>query len=115
MLAPQALRRLSVRQTEAWVVAALEGFDRTGLRAAVVRLRDIEGFARGALGHTVTLESIDARLARFLQGLSGRSLRVAVAALQKAADTTADATSTTSKTLLNVTLGGVAMQTEVIA
>lgn len=79
LLAPQALRRLTVRQTEAWVVAALEGFDRTGLRAAVVRLRDIEGFARGALGHTVTLESIDARLARFLQGLSGRSLRVTAA------------------------------------
>lgn len=79
LLAPQALRRLSARQTEAWVVAALEGFDRTGLRAAVVRLRDIEGFARDALGHTVTLESIDARLARFLQGLSGRSLRLAVA------------------------------------
>lgn len=79
LLAPQALCRLTVRQTEAWVVAALEGFDRTGLRAAVVRLRDIEGFARGALGHTVTLESIDGRLARFLQGLSGRSLRLAAA------------------------------------
>jgi nitric oxide reductase NorD protein len=80
LLAPQALRRLSVRQAEAWVVAALEGFDRTGLRTAVVRLRDIEGFARAALGHSVTLESIDARLARFLQGLSGRSLHVAAAA-----------------------------------
>jgi nitric oxide reductase NorD protein len=80
LLAPQALGRLSMRQTEAWVVAALEGFDRSGLRAAVVRLRDIEGFARGALGHSVTLESIDARLGRFLQGLSGRSLRVAAAA-----------------------------------
>lgn len=77
LLAPQALRRLSVRQTEAWVVAALEGFDRSGLRTAVVRLRDIEGFARGALGHTLALESIEARLGRFLQGLSGRSLRVA--------------------------------------
>lgn len=43
-----------------------------------------------------------------------QALRVAVAALQKAADTTADATSTTSKTLLNVTLGGVAMQTEAV-
>jgi nitric oxide reductase NorD protein len=79
LLAPQAMRRLSRRQTEAWVVAALEGFDRSGLRDAVVRLRDIEGFVRGALGHIVTLESVDARLARFLQGLSGRSLRVAAA------------------------------------
>jgi nitric oxide reductase NorD protein len=79
LLAPQALRRLSLLQTEAWVVAALEAFDRSGLRAAVIRLRDIEGCARGALGHVVTLESIDARLMRFLQGLSGRSLRVAAA------------------------------------
>jgi phage-related minor tail protein len=44
-----------------------------------------------------------------------QALRGAIAALQKAADKTADASATTSKTLLNVTLGGVAMQTQVAA
>jgi nitric oxide reductase NorD protein len=80
LLLPQVLRRLSTRQAEAWVVAALEAFDRTGLRAAVLRLRDVEGFARGILGQSVALESVEARLVRFLQGLSGRSLRVMAAA-----------------------------------
>ncbi|MBK9019557.1 MAG: hypothetical protein IPL72_05980 [Sulfuritalea sp.] len=79
LLAPQALRRLSRRQAEAWLVAALEGFDRSGLRTAVVRLRDIEGFARGARGEVLALQDVDARLGRFLQGLSGRNLRIAAA------------------------------------
>lgn len=79
LLLPQALRRLGKRQAEAWVVAALEAFDRSGLRAAVLRLRDVEGYARGALGHSLALESVEARLVRFLQGLSGRGLRVAAA------------------------------------
>jgi nitric oxide reductase NorD protein len=79
LLVPQALRRLSRRQAEAWLVAALEGFDRSGLRTAVVRLRDIEGFARGARGEVLALQDVDARLGRFLQGLSGRGLRVAAA------------------------------------
>jgi nitric oxide reductase NorD protein len=76
LLVPQALRRLSARQAEAWVVAALDGFDRVGLRAAVMRLRDIEGFARGVSPAAVSLDAITPRLLRFLQGLSGRSLRV---------------------------------------
>ena len=80
--APVALRSLSFKQAEAWVVAALDGFDRTGLRTAVLRLRDIEGFAKGQISHTVTLEGVDGlegRLVRFLQGLSGRSLQVMAA------------------------------------
>ena len=76
LLAPQALRTLSQAQAQAWVVAALDGFDHVGLRAAVMRLRDIEGFARGVSPSAVSLESITPRLRRFLQGLSGRPLRV---------------------------------------
>lgn len=79
LLAPKALTQLSVPQAEAWVVAALDGFDRTGLRTAVLRLRDIDGFVRGTTSQAVSLESIEGRLARFLQGLSGRALRVAAA------------------------------------
>ena len=80
LLAPLALDRLGRRDAEAWVVAALDAFDRSGLRAAVMRLRDIEGFARGVSPTAVSLESITPRLQRFLQGLSGRGLRVAAAA-----------------------------------
>ncbi len=76
LLVPQALRLLSRQQAEAWVVAALDGFDRIGLRAAVLRLRDIEGFARGVSPAAVSLDAIAPRLQRFLQGLSGRPLRV---------------------------------------
>ena len=76
LLAPQALRVLSAQQAEAWVVAALDGFDRIGLRVAVLRLRDIEGFARGVSPAAVSLDAIAPRLQRFLQGLSGRPLRV---------------------------------------
>lgn len=79
LLMPDALRRLGAKPAEAWVVAALDGFDRIGLRSAVTRLRDIEGFARGAVGHAISLESLEGRLARFLRGLSGRSLQVAAA------------------------------------
>ena len=69
LLLPRALRRLSTRQAEAWMVAALEAFDRTGLRAAVLCLRDVDGFARAVLGQSLALESVEARLVRFLQGL----------------------------------------------
>ncbi|MBI5108362.1 MAG: nitric oxide reductase activation protein [Rhodocyclales bacterium] len=76
LLAPLALDRLGRRDAEAWVVAALDGFDRVGLRAAVMRLRDIEGFARSASPAAVSLDAIAPRLQRFLQGLAGRPLRV---------------------------------------
>ncbi|MBI5900595.1 MAG: nitric oxide reductase activation protein [Rhodocyclales bacterium] len=76
LLAPLALDRLGRRDAEAWAVAALDGFDRVGLRAAVMRLRDIEGFARGVSPAAVSLDAIAPRLQRFLQGLSGRGLRV---------------------------------------
>jgi len=79
LLAPRALRQLGFGQAEAWVVAALEDFDRAGLRPAVTRLRDIEGFARAQVGQALALEVVEGRLARFLQGLSGRTLRVAAA------------------------------------
>ncbi len=76
LLAPQALRILERRQAEAWVVAALDAFDQVGLRAAVMRLRDIEGYARGVSPAALSLDAMATRLQRFLQGLAGRPLRV---------------------------------------
>lgn len=79
LMTPEALRRLSFKQAEQWVIAALDAYDGSGVRPAVARLRDIEGFARGPGGQALSLESIEGRLARFLQGLSGRPLHLAAA------------------------------------
>jgi len=79
LLTPQALRHLSFKQAEQWVIAALDAYDGSGVRSAVERLRNIEGFTQGAAGQAMSLESIEGRLARFLQGLSGRPLRLAPA------------------------------------
>lgn len=79
LMTPEALRRLSFKQAERWVIAALDAYDGSGVRPAVARLRDIDGFARGPAGQVLSLESIEGRLARFLQGLSGRPLHLATA------------------------------------
>lgn len=74
-LAPQALRSMPAAQAERWVIAALDDYDGRGLRAAVTTLRNIDGFARP---HTaLAFDSIEARLARFVHGLSGRPLQLA--------------------------------------
>lgn len=72
-LAPQALKAMSAPRAERWVIAALDDYDRNGVRAAVAALRDIEGYARPL----PTFDSLETRLARFVQGLSGRPLHVA--------------------------------------
>lgn len=81
MLAPQALARCDHAAAEAWVLAALELFDKSGGRAAMDFLRDIDGFLlRRARGDAVArLEPLEPRLGRFVQGLSGRPLRIEAA------------------------------------
>ncbi|MBI4985895.1 MAG: VWA domain-containing protein [Rhodocyclales bacterium] len=74
-LAPAALKALTTAQAERWVIAALDAYDREGLRAAVAALRDIAAVARET--GVLHIDSVEARLTRFLQGLSGRPLRIA--------------------------------------
>jgi nitric oxide reductase NorD protein len=78
MLVPQALDRMDREAAEAWVLAALELFDKHGGRAAMDFLRDIDGFLlRRERGEAVALfEAVEARVGRFVTGLSGRPLRV---------------------------------------
>ncbi|HEY5762941.1 MAG TPA: hypothetical protein VIS73_07015, partial [Rhodocyclaceae bacterium] len=78
MLAPQLLARLDTDGSEALILAALERYDQSGGRAAMEMLRDIEGFRlRRERGDAVArLESVESRLERLLQGLSGRRLRI---------------------------------------
>ncbi|MBL8487851.1 MAG: hypothetical protein JNK22_12245 [Rhodocyclaceae bacterium] len=77
--AAEALRRMAPAAAEGWVISALDAYDASGIRAAVARLRDIDGFlaASGEPGSRLSLAAVEGRLARFLQGLSGRPLRVA--------------------------------------
>ena len=77
-LAPEALRTMAQPQAERWVIAALDEYDGKGARAAVASLRDIGAGARA--GTALRLDGIEARLAHFVQGLSGRPLQIAAGA-----------------------------------
>ena len=74
-LTPQALKGMAATEAQRWVIAALDDYDRKGVRAAVATLRDIEGHARPP--KALAFDSIEARLVRFVQGLSGRPLQIA--------------------------------------
>jgi nitric oxide reductase NorD protein len=81
-LAPRALELLDSEGFEAWVIAGLDAYDRQGLRAAMDQLRDLEGFCAARGGTPVArLAELESRLARFLQGLSGRPLAVLAGAV----------------------------------
>ncbi len=75
-LAPRALQRLDAAGFEAWVLAGLDTYDRGGGQLAMALLRDLDGFcaAREHVPAAARLAEIEARLSRFLQGLSGRAL-----------------------------------------
>ena len=79
--APKAFALTDDAGFDAWVLAGLDAYDRHGGRAAMNLLRDIEGFCAGrdGLRPVAKFVDIEARLARFIQGLSGRPLGLAVA------------------------------------
>ncbi len=82
-LAPRALDRLDASGFEAWVLAGLDAYDRQGGQAAMALLRDLDGFCatREHAPATARLAEVEARLSRFLQGLSGRALTLAAGAV----------------------------------
>lgn len=74
-LAPQALERLTEKDFEAWVIAGLDTYDKEGLRPAMETLRDLDGFVAIRQGRAFArFAEVEQRLARFVQGLSGRAL-----------------------------------------
>lgn len=81
-LAPRALERLDNAGFEAWVLAGLDAYDRQGGQAAMALLRDLDGFcaAREHAPAAARFADIEVRLARFIQGLSGRALALATGA-----------------------------------
>jgi nitric oxide reductase NorD protein len=75
MQAPRGLEHLSAADFEAWVLAGLDTYDKEGLRAAVETLRDLDGFVALREGRLFArFAEVEPRLARFVQGLSGRGL-----------------------------------------
>ena len=80
--APRALDRLDADGFEAWVLAGLDAYDRQGGQAALLLLRDLDGFcaARAGTPAAAQFAGVEARLSRFLLGLSGRALTLAAGA-----------------------------------
>ncbi|MBU1235707.1 MAG: VWA domain-containing protein [Gammaproteobacteria bacterium] len=74
-LAPQAFELLDDDGFDAWVIAGLDAYDRQGLRPAMELLRDLEGFRAEREGRALArYADVEARLTRFVHGLSGRPL-----------------------------------------
>ena len=77
-LAPLALERLGEDRVEAWIIAAMDVYDREGLYRASAALKDIEGYRtrEGSTARAVALADVRNVLELFVRGLSGRRLRV---------------------------------------
>jgi nitric oxide reductase NorD protein len=89
--APRLLARMDRHLMEAWALHAMDTYDRAGLRPALLVIERVENFAQLHHEHTagVLLEDIDGILLTFVNGLSGRRLKL----------TQADAVYTDSETL----------------
>ncbi|MEN8174449.1 MAG: nitric oxide reductase activation protein [Pseudomonadota bacterium] len=76
--APEALARMDRPMIEAWALNSVDTYDRTGLRAAVEALRDLSGFIQYGNERLsgAVLEEQEHVLEIFLQGLSGRDLKI---------------------------------------
>jgi nitric oxide reductase NorD protein len=78
MLAPNALARINASDTgafEAWALTGLDSYDKEGLRPAVERLRDLDGFIAIREGRLFArFAEVEQRLSRFVLGLAGRPL-----------------------------------------
>ena len=76
--ASDALRQLDLEATEAWILSAMDGFDREGLMVGIARIRDLEQFVSDhrERGHTLALNQVHRVLEGFVHGLSGRALKL---------------------------------------
>jgi nitric oxide reductase NorD protein len=77
-LAPQTFERIGADDLgafDAWAIAGLDAYDKDGFRAAVESMRDLDGFVAMREGRLFArFSEVEPRLARFVQGLSGRGL-----------------------------------------
>ncbi len=78
-LAPKVFERLDDSGFDAWALSGLDAYDNDGLRAAIVRMRDLDGFIAVREGRLFArFADVELRLARFVQGLSGRPLALKI-------------------------------------
>lgn len=76
---PQALTLIDVAGVEAWLMRAMDAYDKRGLGQAVVVLEDLENFAADYAERHIQVRLVDqlAMLQPFIIGLGGRPLSVA--------------------------------------
>ena len=86
-LAPDALCRLDNTAAEAWIIRAMDTFDREGLHRGSAQLKNVDEFITAARhqAHAVTFEDAHNVLELFICGLAGRRLK-----LESAAETYTD-------------------------
>ncbi|MBX9811364.1 MAG: hypothetical protein K2Y16_07115 [Burkholderiales bacterium] len=80
--APQALARLDLASAEAWIIEAMDTYDRDGLYRGSAVFKNVGEFARLSRGTAaaVSFEDVAQVLQLFICGLSGRRLRLDTAA-----------------------------------
>ena len=76
--APEGLRRMAPADIEAWIVQAMDVYDRMGLFPACKVFREVTAFASEARDNAcgVTFDDISGVLELFVRGLSGRALKL---------------------------------------
>jgi nitric oxide reductase NorD protein len=76
--APEGLRRMALSDIEAWIVQAMDVYDRMGLFPACKVFREVTAFAAEARDNAcgVTFDDISGVLELFVRGLSGRPLKL---------------------------------------
>ena len=76
--APEGLQRMALDDIEAWIVQAMDVYDRMGLFPACKVFREVSVFAAEARDNAcgVTFDDISGVLELFVRGLSGRALKL---------------------------------------
>jgi nitric oxide reductase NorD protein len=77
-LAPEALLKVDLATAEAWIIHAMDTFDREGMYRGSADLKNLDAFVNAARSHTraATFEDIYHVLGLFICGLSGRRLKL---------------------------------------
>jgi nitric oxide reductase NorD protein len=77
-LAPDVLRKLELASAEAWIIHAMDTFDREGLYRGSSEIKNVDVFAAESRSRprAVTFEDVCNVLGLFVCGLSGRRLRL---------------------------------------
>jgi nitric oxide reductase NorD protein len=77
-LAPTVLHKIDLSSAEAWIIHAMDTFDREGLYRGSAELKNVDAFIRAAHEHSqaATFEDANNVLGLFICGLAGRRLKL---------------------------------------